>query len=73
MATPARDGKSPLAAGVFADKILTCKDCGDPFAFTAGEQRFFQSKNFTNDPVRCLDCRRKRRDGGKRFRREEHR
>lgn len=50
------------------DKILVCKDCGQEFVFTVSEQEFFAEKGFTNDPLRCLDCRaarrRKNRDEG---------
>lgn len=42
----------------FADKTLTCRDCGEPFTFTAGEQEFYQEKGFTNEPSRCSSCRR---------------
>jgi CxxC-x17-CxxC domain-containing protein len=45
----------------FADKTLTCKDCGAPFTFTVGEQEFHAQKGFTNDPGRCPDCRARRR------------
>ena len=50
----------------FADKTLTCRDCGQPFTFTAGEQEFYAEKGFTNEPTRCPDCRRanKARRGG---------
>lgn len=40
------------------DKKLTCKDCGKEFVFTVGEQEFYQSKGFENEPTRCADCRR---------------
>lgn len=40
------------------DKTLVCKDCGKEFVFTVGEQEFYQEKGFTNEPKRCLDCRR---------------
>jgi len=40
------------------DKTLTCRDCGDDFTFTEGEQAFYQEKGFANEPVRCPDCRR---------------
>lgn len=40
-----------------ADKNLTCKDCGSTFVFTEGEQQFYAEKGFTNEPVRCKDCR----------------
>jgi CxxC-x17-CxxC domain-containing protein len=42
----------------FADKTLTCRDCGETFVFTVGEQEFYQEKGFTNEPTRCPDCRR---------------
>lgn len=48
----------------FTDKILTCSDCGAAFTFTAGEQEFHQSKGFSNDPRRCPDCRRARKNDG---------
>lgn len=40
-----------------ADKTLVCKDCGKEFIFTEGEQEFYREKGFTNEPVRCKDCR----------------
>lgn len=40
------------------DKTIVCKDCGNEFVFTVGEQEFYAEKGFTNDPVRCADCRR---------------
>ena len=45
------------------DKQIVCKDCGNEFTFTAGEQEFYQKKGFDNDPVRCPDCRKKRKAG----------
>lgn len=45
-----------------ADKMLNCKDCGSEFAFTEGEQAFYKEKGFENDPVRCPDCRRARKN-----------
>jgi len=44
-----------------ADRTITCKDCTEDFIFTEGEQEFFQEKGFTNDPVRCPECRKKRK------------
>ncbi|MCE5324237.1 zinc-ribbon domain-containing protein [bacterium] len=38
------------------DKELICKDCGESFTFTAGEQEFFQSRGFS-EPIRCKTCR----------------
>ena len=52
---------------MFNDKTLTCRDCGQHFVFTAGEQVFYQSRGLTNEPGRCPDCRRARkaqRQGG---------
>ena len=42
------------------DRTLTCRDCGKPFTFTAGEQAFFAEKGLS-DPIRCPDCRRLRK------------
>ena len=42
----------------FQDKSIQCSDCGTNFTFSAGEQDFFQSKGFTNEPRRCPSCRR---------------
>ena len=51
-----------------ADKTINCVDCGTPFVFSVGEQEFFASKGFTNEPKRCTSCRVARRaqrgDGG---------
>ncbi|HWQ11859.1 MAG TPA: zinc-ribbon domain containing protein [Roseiflexaceae bacterium] len=41
----------------FANKTLTCRDCGMDFVFTAGEQEFYAQKGFTNEPSRCPSCR----------------
>jgi ssDNA-binding Zn-finger/Zn-ribbon topoisomerase 1 len=40
------------------DKTLTCRDCHNEFLFTEGEQAFYKEKGFENEPVRCPDCRR---------------
>ncbi|MBO55672.1 MAG: zinc-binding protein [Dehalococcoidia bacterium] len=44
-----------------SDRTLTCADCGGEFIFTTGEQEFFNSRGFTNDPKRCQPCRSSRR------------
>lgn len=44
------------------DKKIICKDCGKEFVFTVGEQEFYKEKGFDNDPVRCPDCRRARKN-----------
>ena len=54
----------------YADKILSCRDCGQPFTFTAGEQEFYASRGLMNEPGRCPECRAARRSspgGGGRY------
>jgi CxxC-x17-CxxC domain-containing protein len=49
-----------------ADTTLTCRDCGQAFTFTSGEQDFYAGRGFS-EPSRCADCRAARkaqRDGG---------
>ncbi len=41
----------------FQDKSLKCIDCGTAFVFTSGEQEFFATKGYTNEPKRCSECR----------------
>ena len=48
----------------YADKTITCRDCGTDFVFTAGEQEFYAQKGFTNEPTRCPSCRQQRKAGG---------
>jgi CxxC-x17-CxxC domain-containing protein len=45
----------------YANKTLTCRDCGTEFVFTAGEQEFYAQKGFTNEPLRCPSCRQQRK------------
>ena len=33
---------------MYEDKTLTCKDCGNEFVFTAGEQEFRSSPKMTD-------------------------
>jgi CxxC-x17-CxxC domain-containing protein len=47
----------------YQDRILTCRDCGQDFTFTAGEQEFYASRGLTNTPGRCPSCRAARRGG----------
>ena len=42
---------------MYEDKTLTCKDCGNEFVFTAGEQEFYAERGFQNEPQRCKACR----------------
>jgi CxxC-x17-CxxC domain-containing protein len=39
-----------------SDRTLTCRDCGQEFTFTAGEQAFYQERGFS-EPQRCPSCR----------------
>ena len=41
---------------MYEDKTLVCKDCGNEFVFTAGEQEFYAERGFTNEPKRCKAC-----------------
>ena len=43
-----------------SDRSLTCRDCGNEFVFTAGEQDFYVSRGFS-DPQRCPTCRQARK------------
>ncbi len=44
-----------------ADQQLTCRDCGQSFTFTDGEQEFYASKNLSA-PQRCKACRSARKN-----------
>ncbi len=44
-----------------ADKTIVCKDCNNEFVFTESEQEFYKEKGFENEPQRCPDCRRARK------------
>ena len=48
----------------FTDKTLQCRECGQDFTFTAGEQEFHAEKGFTNTPGRCPNCRAQRKAQG---------
>jgi len=39
------------------DRTLTCRECGETFIFSAGEQQFFATKGLQHDPQRCPSCR----------------
>lgn len=41
---------------MYEDKTIICKDCSKEFIFTAGEQAFYNDKNFI-DPKRYPECR----------------
>ena len=50
---------------MYEDKTLICKECGAEFVFTAGEQEFYASKGFVNEPQRCKACRDARKNAAK--------
>ncbi|HYH11681.1 MAG TPA: zinc-ribbon domain containing protein [Thermomicrobiales bacterium] len=43
-----------------SDRTLTCRDCGEEFTFTAGEQEFYTERGFS-EPQRCPSCRQARK------------
>jgi CxxC-x17-CxxC domain-containing protein len=45
---------------LYSDKVLTCADCGQEFVFSAREQEFYASRQFT-EPRRCGACRASRK------------
>ena len=51
-----------------SDKTLSCVECGNSFTFTVGEQEFFTSRGYTNEPKRCPNCRENRRSEQRTFR-----
>ena len=64
-------GKKPMNEEVkvgmeeFVDETLVCKDCGNEFVFTAGEQRFYKEKGFMNKPKSCKACRDAKKNAGR--------
>lgn len=50
---------------MYTDKTLVCKECGQEFIFTAGEQEFYAEKGFVNEPQRCKACRDARKNTAK--------
>ena len=49
---------------MYEDITLTCKECGNEFVFTAGEQEFYAEKGFQNQPKMCKACRQAKKNGG---------
>lgn len=43
-----------------SDRTLTCRDCGQTFVFTAGEQAFYAERGYS-EPLRCSSCRQARK------------
>ena len=55
----------------YTDRMLTCRDCGTQFTFTAGEQEFYASKGLLNQPTRCPSCRTQRKSTRSNFESED--
>ena len=45
----------------YADRTLTCVDCGVEFIHSAADQEYYVQKGFSSDPKRCASCRASRR------------
>lgn len=41
---------------IMEDVKIKCKDCGEEFIFTTGEQEYFEKNNLI-PPKRCKNCR----------------
>ena len=47
---------------VYEDKTLVCQESGVEFVWTAGEQRFYDEKGFTNEPKYSPEVRKRRKE-----------
>jgi CxxC-x17-CxxC domain-containing protein len=45
----------------FQDKSIQCADCSATFTFSTGEQEFYATRGYTNEPKRCPACRQSRK------------
>ena len=59
--TPAGAPHKPMA--FYKDMELICRNCGEKFIFTSGEQEFYADKGFLHEPTRCPRCRSRRESG----------
>lgn len=48
----------------YADKTITCVECGTDFVHSAAEQEKLHSLGYTNEPKRCPPCRAARKAAG---------
>ena len=55
MHTKSAADANPLAKE-YEDITLNCRDCNAEFIFSAGEQEFYHSKGWENQPTRCVEC-----------------
>ena len=51
---------------MYQDEKLICEGCGCEFIFTEGEQEFYATKGLTNEPKRCIECRKAHKQKGNR-------
>ncbi len=49
---------SPAVPEEWEEQVLTCRECGRRFVFTAGEQAYYREKGLDKPPRRCKQCRR---------------
>jgi len=50
---------------MYEDKNLVCKECGNEFVFTVGEQEFYAERGYQNDPKCCKACRYARKNAAR--------
>ncbi len=48
--------KLGVVFSLYNDQTVACRDCGQEFTFTAGEQEFYAQRGFST-PTRCASCR----------------
>jgi hypothetical protein len=46
------------------DKVIKCRDCGEEFVFTVGEQNFYKDRGFQHEPTRFRRARLQRGSSG---------
>jgi len=56
----------------YQDKTIICRDCGQEFTFTSGEQNFYAQKGFESDPVRCSTCRQIKKQNRENYERTQY-
>ena len=56
----ANTAKQERGFGELSDRTIICRDCGQEFTFTAGEQAFYAERGYS-EPQRCSSCRASRK------------
>ena len=51
-----------VSTGNYEDVTLNCRDCSGEFVFTVGEQEFYATKGWTNQPTRCEPCKKAKKE-----------